>query len=493
MTNGTSDRKRVGLWPGRFDLLLVAAILATWVALFPRLVPDLSHDQSIFISVAARLLAGDRLYVDVYDNKEPLFYYLATGELALGRWSQVATQALLVAAAAFSAYLIATKLASRWTALAVSFIAVPIVLTGEFYVPGYSELPGIALTLAAVAASACRRPMLAGMFIGILTFTKLIDVPVALVGVGCFCRADRRIRDLLTIVLGALAAAALVVIVLFVRGELAPFVQTIKLNIAYSQGNLIGPEKGPISLVTHLKRLGGWTLLGQIVPTLLAAVVALIALSWRPAENRNRMAICAAGVATLAGSLAVLSVTGLWPQHRQLVYIPTILVLLSLTPILDVAAAVGRLRTLAAILLIGLAMAGTQALSAYVDAIHSFRRSYAELNAQSPEARRLLAIGSAGAYARFGQYDDRGGAVGLGNWKLACPRFHQYPFETADVLAKVFACASTAPVLIVAESLTPQSDWPAWNAFVADVEHLVQDYSCDADSGLRICTRRSNR
>jgi hypothetical protein len=31
--------------------------------------PSIDSDAGIFLSVAARLLAGDRLYADVYDNK----------------------------------------------------------------------------------------------------------------------------------------------------------------------------------------------------------------------------------------------------------------------------------------------------------------------------------------------------------------------------------------------------------------------------------------
>src|SRR5512144_127111 len=58
------------------------SILIIWVALLPRMIPDVrSADRGIFVSVAERLLAGDALYRDVWDNKDPLFYF----SLALGR------------------------------------------------------------------------------------------------------------------------------------------------------------------------------------------------------------------------------------------------------------------------------------------------------------------------------------------------------------------------------------------------------------------------
>jgi hypothetical protein len=76
--------------------------LITWIALVPRIVPFRLSDRGIFISVGARLLAGDRLYIDVYDNKDPLFYYFVAGQLEFGPWAQVASEALLIAIAALA-------------------------------------------------------------------------------------------------------------------------------------------------------------------------------------------------------------------------------------------------------------------------------------------------------------------------------------------------------------------------------------------------------
>ena len=75
-------------WP----LILV---VGTWVMLFPRLIPSMSSDRGIFVSVAERLLAGDRLYAQVFDNKEPLFYYLVAAQRALGPVGEGLAEALV--------------------------------------------------------------------------------------------------------------------------------------------------------------------------------------------------------------------------------------------------------------------------------------------------------------------------------------------------------------------------------------------------------------
>jgi hypothetical protein len=152
----------------RCDKVLALAVLTTWVGIVPRLVPNRIFDRGIFVSVAERLLAGDTLYSGVYDNKEPLFYYFVASQLTLGRWAEVAAEALGLTIATAAAYFMAVKLASRWTAVAISFIAVPMILTGEAYYPGYTALPGIVLVLVSITASAYGRPVLAGSCIGLL-------------------------------------------------------------------------------------------------------------------------------------------------------------------------------------------------------------------------------------------------------------------------------------------------------------------------------------
>ena len=113
------------------------------------------------------------------------------------------------------------------------------------------------------------------------------------------------------------------------------------------------------------------------------------------------------------------------------------------------------------------------------------------LGSLSPEAQRLLATGSSGSYARLGRgFDDQGHAFGLRRWNLVCPRFHQYLSDSERDLAEVLACASSVPMLIVAESLSPMKGEPIWNHFVGNVEDLIRSsYACDATTGLRVCKR----
>src|SRR5690606_18203722 len=75
-------------------------------------------------------------------------------------------------------------------------------------------------------------------------------------------------------------------------------------------------------------------------------------------------------------------------------------------------------------------------------------------------------------------------------WALVCPRFHQYPFESADVLAETLVCLPHADVIVVSLMATPVPDAPAWSRFIEQVERtLAEGYSCQPWNGERICTR----
>ena len=487
----------------RFDPVLTAAFVAICIVIVPLLVPERLRDRGIFVSVAERLLAGDALYSGVYDNKDPLFYYFTMAQLSLGPWAEVAAEAMLIAIVSSAAYSIAILETSRWTAAAISLVSIPIIVTGAFYLPGYTHLPAISLILAASAACAHGRPGLAGACIGVLLFTKLILLPVGLAAVGCFLLSRSCLSEARTFAIVILATTFVLVGILLVRSEFWPFVEMLRLNVAYSQGALVGEATGLASLAAHINKIIEGVpasmiarFVAEVVSIALTIMLTLILLSSVQQRSAVRLAITASCILTFLASLLVLSLTGLWMHHCQILYIPAIFAVLAMAPVLDLTVKRARLPTIASIGLIILSayiLAGIPSPAArYIRSATAFTRSYAALGELSPEAERLLATGNSGTYARIGTNDELGHAYGLGNWRLACPRFHQYEFDPAAVLDTVFDCASNAPTLIIGANFgrEPYPVRRTWNDFVRRVEHmLAESYSCDASSGLRICKR----
>jgi hypothetical protein len=74
-----------------------------------------------------------------------------------------------------------------------------------------------------------------------------------------------------------------------------------------------------------------------------------------------------------------------------------------------------------------------------------------------------------------------------------CPRFHQYPFDSAAALDTTAACLPRAQAVIVDDTLRAEDGQPAWNSFVSKVRALVATgYDCVRTSVSQVCVRRAS-
>lgn len=463
--------------------------IAVAVAVFPHLVPNETSDRGIFLSVGARLLAGDTLYSGVYDNKDPVFYYLTALEVFAGRWSEIIVETGLLLVAGISTYQLARASAGRAAALALALVSA-VVLTGGYYYFGYTELVGIALTMAAIASASRQRWLIAGALCGLLLFSKLTFVPVAGMGALVFLPGASAIgRKFGLLLAGGLSVVLALMAILQLRGELLPYFSMLIENIGYSQGSLLGGKTGLSAIRLRFDRVGGAGLLFTVLPI---GVVLGLGLA-RPDLVSRRLAVATA--VTLFASCAVLAVTGLWDQHAQILYIPALLALCSIGTLAE--RALDRFPILAPgpLLIAAIALAGGMtALQRYHDDLSSAGQRAEAMLAVPAETQRLLKAGVSGAYARLGQNDENGHAIGLDGWQLACARFHQYPFQSDAILSQTLNCAGTTPVLLVGESFAVAADDPSsWRAFVdAGEQMLSTQFVCDAPSGLRVCRSVQN-
>ena len=83
------------------------------------------------------MLDGDRLYVDVIDNKEPLFFYAHAAALWVGGWkAPAALDGLWLALAALSIGLLLDRLGAPGPAVVAGFVSYPAALVAGWYEPG---------------------------------------------------------------------------------------------------------------------------------------------------------------------------------------------------------------------------------------------------------------------------------------------------------------------------------------------------------------------
>jgi hypothetical protein len=196
-----------------------------------------------------------------------------------------------------------------------------------------------------------------------------------------------------------------------------------------------------------------------------------------------------AAAAALCG-LVIVAMTGMWPHHAQVLYVGCVLTCVA------VARHLQELRlpsagVVGALIGVALLLSGSFLPETYPTSGVSAVQRFEALTTRSPETEALLAVSPTGTYARLGQHDDEGHAEGLWPWHLACPRFHQYPWDAGAILEDVLDCAKGQPHLIVSDSIEPiqhPRDQQTWNSYVERVEAmLAAQYACDPYPGGRTC------
>lgn len=497
--------------PGAASTIVVAvAVAVSWAVAIPRLTPSTFGDHGTYASVAERLLAGDRLYVDVWDNKDPLFYYV----LALGRLvsplADVGLEVLWLLGAGTAVLVLARAAgADRGISAVAGFAATPLLLTGPAYESGMTHLPGLALLLGAVAAATRSRWVWAGALVGLLLLTKLILVPVvagALLVVALHRRATGGLAGLARAALAAAALLAAGVGAMWWRGELFGWIGNFRLNADYADGGLAASQYG--SVVGHLLRVfpedargaGGVTIASIALVLVLVPRSGTVDRARSPeAESStvpvgSRLAIAPAllwdlVVVTLALGLVVISATGTWPHHAQTLSaaggLALALVATRVAPVLSTPRA--------AVLLVlgGYLMAGALHPYFVLNAARDVPQSLRLLESDSPDSVVLGSMPAVKTYARAGSNDTTAHATGLQALELVCPRFHQYPFDSAAALDATAACLPRAQAVVVDDSLRPESGQPVWNSYVARVRGLVASgYDCVRTSVSQVCVRR---
>ena len=459
-----------------------ALSIATWIFTLARAIPLRDGDRGIFVSMAERLAAGDILYVNVWDNKEPLFFLT----LSLGRLfspgMDVVIEVAWIAIAAVSSFFIARSAAATpFIPAAAGFVATPLIITGASYAAGFSHLPATSVFLAMAALGMSRRWFLAGVLLPVLGLYKIITVPMglAVLAVALVTLGGR--RELLPSVLGALISSTALIALLALRGEWIGFLELVWSNIGYSQQQISDAYQVPIW--AHVEPV---MVPGAVITVTASALTLLIVRCPRGSALRPVKLMTAW---SLAAALGITALTGLWSHHAQLFYGPAVLAAVLLAVSLH-----HENRSwptyLSATLLAAIVLSGGLSLRAMVDSGLSAPTRWNDLFRLSQEAADIRKFDSDASYMRLGSNTDNSHAYGLRDYDFACYQFVQYYYDMPATLEYIPGCLPQADVVIVDESLTERSGANMWNEFVRESERvLAESFTCKETSYGRLCTR----
>ena len=443
-------------------------------------------DFGIHVSVAERLIAGDRLYEEVWDNKDPLYFLTLAGARwisPLGGWFiQIAS----LAATSISVYFVSRRIdTSRSLAVLVGWVAAPIIVVGLLDPTG-GVSPAVPATFAAVAFALVKRPLFAGLVLAAVPFFQIRMFPVALtvLVVVFWFVPQRRVRAGIGFGLGVL----LVLAVLAFRQELLPYVNSLFLNIGYAQAESAGSGILAGRLVFLQNSAVQLSVLAIVLALSLARPLSVRAKG--SAKRSANDAIWWAAAWCLPSIAVVLLVTGKWPGHAKVLLIPGTLAVVAVAGQLSWRPRYSTVVSAVIVISLGILIAAVPSPKPFFNSLEYARAVLSQNKNASTQAQAVIQTGPPASYARVGQGQDPAHAIGLRDWDLACPRITQYWWENESILESIRECLSSADVLLVTDDLYGPVTTPTWERFQEGVEEvLAENYTCSPSPGFRVCTK----
>lgn len=471
--------------------LAVAVLLAAL-----RVQPQVWGDPGVWLSVGARLLDGDRLYADVFDNKDPLFFYSYAAALWVGGVrGPFVLEVLWLGVGTLGMALALRSLRVGGLAMVAGAAVYPLALTASWYVPGATMVPALALAPLALWAGARGSPFWAGVVLVASMLLKLnLGLVVAAPLVVLLVFDDDRRRRALRALGGVAAAVALAAIVLGIRGELHPYLDTIAYNVYYSDAGIHG---GGVRARLEIIRLffassGRWQLPAAELATAALLIVALVGWLRLGATFRRLSGIA---VVTLAAAFATLASTAIFTVHLQLLAYPAALGAAMLVVALqDLWKPVGVATAVLCVLFAARASVEHDNLSAL--ALRAWTPKPLSTPGLALESTRARFFPDADrvTYAVFGRNTEDGHAAFVHRMDLRCRYFVQYPFYRRSQLDETLDCARREKpqlILVTTSFYDPMPGEPAWEAFVADTRaFLASRYELVTEQGMSQVWRR---
>ncbi len=447
--------------------ILLAVIVAAALVVFGlRLVPLPLGDRAIFEAVADGLRSGQQLYAEVYDNKDPLFFWTdAVAYRVSGPIGLFILEFLLLAAVGALVCAIGVRLGARpLAAVALGIMAAAVMTVPSWFESGSSQFLGITLFFAALLAVLHRRWLVGGLVAGLmvdarLNFVVLVGVLIAVAACMTPSAWAPRVGRLIT---GVAVSVVVMIVVLAVRGELLGYVSAVRGNVGYTGRayRLIygegGPPFGPLAraLGDLGDRLAGWAVLIVVIAALVRLGIVVARRGWGAGLTGPSGLGGLLVVASVAATLVLFSVSHVWALHLPVVVVTTVLCMAYLLAGWTTLA--GPRRQLAAVALAVAMLLGGDAASLVRSAADAraipARWSLPEGDLQ-PALRRALPAGGGPVDVALLGYHTQGFPSSMPDRvRLACKYPYAYAWYTSEMLDEYQRCLAATPAVVALHS-----------------------------------------
>lgn len=483
---------------------LITVLVSLYVALRSR--PMLNTDYEAFLFVGSRLAQGDRAYVDVWDNKDPVTYWLtAVASYAMPTASHI-IEVLWLVVIGVSTFALARAFRSPAIVAILAGVSLgPLAVLTLAYFPGATEIPGVALTLAALAMAVRGHDALSGVVLGLLVLTKFVFIPVAGVMVAVWILRTGGLQSLKRVLVGFLATNMVLIGTLLFRGEFFGYVETLMMNVTYSNagkstGNAMSLGDAVFERASLVLDHG---LLGSIIVVLSLFAIASIVLmkGWTnsPSELWNAWTVTIASALT---ALFVLALTAKSPHHMLLLSVPSILACLFTISVAQNNAFVARsfseftCRVTGSLVTLTLAVVVTGIIS---PSDHKFLAEYGLDRSNTNFSRgpivewlrenrqyRDVPIQFVGQWMSV-PITDRNL-----KWVMGCRFLGQGTLATELILNESLECLDASLIVFVRPPALPVDNDSAYSVFWRHaMEKLTSEFDCTVGKDFDVCVNRT--
>lgn len=475
----------------------VLAAPTWWFVVLSAAAPRTS-DNGVFLSVAAAVADGAPLYVDVVDNKDPLFFYALAGALKFGPGAAQLLDVVWFLLAAVGSFLLARSVTKPIPALFVGFVGTPLVILGIAYQPGMTNLPGTSLLLLGMGLLVSRVWWAGG---GVLALSVAAKITVAPMAVGVLVAAllvplmrRRAIRSLAVF----LISLGVMVVGLWSAGSLGGYLGVLADNSRYSGDVMVYFGLSP-DFLGHLARLDPDMRLDRWVTGVLVIGISMAALALRRFRSERLTLLVVWLWVTVLGTFAALGLTYVWPHHWQMVALPAVMALVVASGLVmrilgDGVG--GRILSVAVAVSLIVPLGGWIPIQRLPATFHTERAAWTQWRSQLAERTlesTLLETVPLSSFtvARLGTNDDAAFLLDLPpSASLVCPRFHLYDFSPAVDFEQALTCLDRSDVVIVTDQfLTFRNGWRSANVAPV-VSKIAEEFTCLRVNDRQVCTRR---
>ena len=298
-------------------LFVIGALISVVTVSFTQ-----AEDMGIFLTVSSLVSKGYKLYSEIFEIKDPVFFYTAAGMIKIfGIPGAFMIDLILITISPIISFFALRNLEFSREVSFASSILFTLALTGAYYQSFRTQILAILILLFIIVISG-KKNFLVGIFLSIMIFTKLnfiLFIPFIILIV--YLKSKTIFKDVKKISLGFISNSLILIGFMQARNEFIPYLKMVKTNFRYAENyqKIVGLPDG---IIGHFEL---WNSNNKSMVYFIYSVL-LNLIIWKKGYFRSLSKIQISALISInVTSVMFIALTNFWPHHLQFLSISALL------------------------------------------------------------------------------------------------------------------------------------------------------------------------